>query len=355
MIARPPSNLPQVAADRGCLLGEAPAWHPLENRVYWVDASAGTLCRFDPSAGTSETVTLHEKIHRCVVRSEGGLLLLTHGGALRSWRDGMAGTVVESVPWGGTRLDSAACDPAGRLFCLARRAGSRTGELFRMDLDGSVERIFSDAACAGGLAFSHDGGLMYWADTVSREVSVHRRDPATGALSGRQLIARLPESLGAPHGLALDAKGFLWIPMWGGSCVLRLAPGGKEERRVYFTARLLTGAAFGGEGLRELYVTSAGGDNRKENGSAAGALFRYRAGVRGALEPPCRVGPRPAARSPAGLTLAGVTAIMQRHFSGEVQWQRLIAGKACGARCVTGAGHARSARERPSRSCTSSR
>lgn len=295
MIARPPSNLPQVAADRGCALGEGPVWHPLENRVYWVDASSGALCRFDPSAGTSETVALGEKIHRCIARSDGGLLLVTHGGALRGWRGGMTDTVLESVPWGGARLDSAACDPAGRLFCQARRAGSRTGPLFRVDLDGGIEKVFADSACSGGLAFSPDGRLMYWADTVSREVSVLRREPSTGALSGRQLIVRLPESLGAPHGLALDVKGFLWIPMWGGSCVLRLAPGGKEERRVYFTARLPSGVAFGGSDGRELYVTSGGGDNRKENGSAAGALFRYRAGVRGVPQPLCQVGQRPGA------------------------------------------------------------
>jgi len=105
---------------------------------------------------------------------------------------------------------------------------------------------------------------------------------ASGALTGGSMIARLPQSLGAPRGIALDAKGFIWVALWGGSCVVRLSPAGKEERRVYFTARLLSGLAFGGEDGRELFVTSGGGDNRRENGPAAGALFSFRPGVKGA-------------------------------------------------------------------------
>ncbi len=67
-------------------------------------------------------------------------------------------------------------------------------------------------------------------------------------------------------------------------------PAGKEEQRIYFPASLVVGIAFGGEDLRDLYVTTAGGDNKKENGPGAGALYRVRPGVRGVAGFCSRVG-----------------------------------------------------------------
>jgi D-xylonolactonase len=41
---------------------------------------------------------------------------------------------------------------------------------------------------------------------------------------------------------------------------------------------------FGGEDLMDIYVTTAGGDNKTENGPGAGALFRLRLGIKGVPE-----------------------------------------------------------------------
>jgi D-xylonolactonase len=38
-----------------------------------------------------------------------------------------------------------------------------------------------------------------------------------------------------------------------------------------------------------MYVTTAGGNNKEENGAAAGALFRLRLGVQGLPEYPSRI------------------------------------------------------------------
>jgi D-xylono/L-arabinono-1,4-lactonase len=79
----------------------------------------------------------------------------------------------------------------------------------------------------------------------------------------------------------VDAKGFVWSAACGGSCAVRFSPEGKEEQREYFPAVLVTGLALGGEDGRDLYATTAGGDDRKANGPGAGALYRFRPGVRG--------------------------------------------------------------------------
>jgi D-xylonolactonase len=38
---------------------------------------------------------------------------------------------------------------------------------------------------------------------------------------------------------------------------------------------------FGGDDYRDMYITTAGGDDKGSNGIDAGALFRARVGVRG--------------------------------------------------------------------------
>ncbi len=291
MIPRTPTNLPRVVSDRGCTFGSAPQWHAGEGRLYWVDRANGSLHSFEPTRGASQVVTLEEKVHLAVIQEDGGLLLLTRSGGLATWRAGALSVISASTPWGANgSVDAAACDPAGRVFCAARPADGREDALYVISRDGSIGQAAADAGRTRGIAITRDGSLMYCADAASREITSRRLDTRDGALSPRVVIAHLPESLGAPHGLAIDAKGFLWVPTWGGACVLRISASGKEEQRVYFTARLLSGISFGGEGLREMYVTSGGGEARKENGPTAGALFGYRPGVRGAAAFGSRVG-----------------------------------------------------------------
>ncbi len=49
-------------------------------------------------------------------------------------------------------------------------------------------------------------------------------------------------------------------------------------------ARKVTSLTFGGDSLMDIYVTTAGGDDREANGPAAGALLRLRLGIRGLPE-----------------------------------------------------------------------
>ncbi|MFQ6043969.1 MAG: hypothetical protein ACE5PV_24210 [Candidatus Poribacteria bacterium] len=46
---------------------------------------------------------------------------------------------------------------------------------------------------------------------------------------------------------------------------------------------------FGGEDYNDIYVTTAGGANKEEEGSGDGALFRLNPGVRGLPEFPSRI------------------------------------------------------------------
>ena len=90
--------------------------------------------------------------------------------------------------------------------------------------------------------------------------------------------------------MTVDAEGCVWSARWDGGCLVRYTPDGKEERRISFPARKVSSAIFGGEDYRDLYVTTAGGQNKEQEGAGAGALFRVRPGVAGVPEFVSRIG-----------------------------------------------------------------
>ncbi len=87
-----------------------------------------------------------------------------------------------------------------------------------------------------------------------------------------------------PDGMTIDSEGYLWSAQWDGSCLIRYTPDGREDRRIEFPAKKVSSLTFGGSDLSDIYVTTAGGDNPRENGKDAGALFRLNIGVRGVAE-----------------------------------------------------------------------
>ena len=83
--------------------------------------------------------------------------------------------------------------------------------------------------------------------------------------------------------MTIDAEGGLWVALWGGGAIHRYLDG-QLDRRIRLPVSQPTSCTFGGEGLDELYVTSAwqglsAGERRGQ--PLAGAVFRVRPGVRG--------------------------------------------------------------------------
>jgi sugar lactone lactonase YvrE len=88
--------------------------------------------------------------------------------------------------------------------------------------------------------------------------------------------------------MTVDAEGFVWTALFGGSAVHRYAPDGTLDRAVKIPAPAVTSVAFGGADLDELFITTASMKieagllpSITEQPPEAGALFRYRPGVRG--------------------------------------------------------------------------
>ncbi|NLT72709.1 MAG: SMP-30/gluconolactonase/LRE family protein [Chloroflexi bacterium] len=282
---------PVIVADYRCVTGEGPLWHPDEGRLYWVDIPTGRLFRLDPATGAHEQCYSGPAVGGFTLQADGKLLLFMEQGAIRLWHDGFCETIVESIPReSDSRFNDVIADPEGRVFCGTMATAAHEGRLYRLDPDGSLHVVLEDVGISNGMGFTPDARGLYYTDTRARRIDLFDYDRATGEICNRRVFSPVPEGEGGPDGMTVDAEGMVWSARWNGSCVVRLDAQGRETRRITFPAKKVSCPAFGGAGYADLYITTAGGDNKEEEGAGAGALYRVDAGVCGVPEYRSRIG-----------------------------------------------------------------
>ena len=262
--------------------GEGPIWDPHAQALRWVDMLAGDVL----------TLRSGEEADRCHVgdvaaairpRTGGGLVVAVERGFLLVWPDGRMGAVHEAFTASDVRMNDGGCDPQGRFYCgsMAYDASPGRGALYRFDPDGTITLVLDDVTISNGMAWSADGGLLYYIDSPTGRVDAFSFDPDRADLSRRRPVVRIPEDAGMPDGMAVDADGGLWVALWGGGAVHRYTPDGRLDTVVRLPVTQVTACAFGGADLETLFITTS--RQRVEAGEqpAAGALFTVTPGVRG--------------------------------------------------------------------------
>ena len=276
---------PELVADYQCHTGEGPLWHPLEKLLYWTDIPTGRMFRFDPSSGEHEQFYRGEIVGGFTIQEDGGLLLFMARGAVALWRDGGLDYVIEETPGErDSRFNDVIADPAGRVFCGTMSTPERLGRLYRLDLDGPLTQVLEGIGTSNGMGFTPDRRQMYYTDTRARHIYLFDYDVETGALANQRVFVETPAGQGGPDGMTVDAEGFVWSARWDGSSLYRYTPEGQEERRVRFPAKKVSSVTFGGQDLSDIYVTTAGGQNKAEEGPGAGGLFRLNLTIKGVPE-----------------------------------------------------------------------
>ena len=184
------------------------------------------------------------------------------------------------------RFNDGKCDPAGRFWAgtlsLNRQPGAAS--LYCLDPDGGVRTMLRGLTNSNGIAWSLDRTAMYHIDTPTRRVTAYDYDVATGEIENPRTAIVVPPEAGKPDGMTIDAEGMLWIALWKGGCVGRWDPHSGAIGDDCRPARQTTSCAFGGPGLRDLYITTAriGLSEADLAGQPhAGGLFRARPGVAG--------------------------------------------------------------------------
>jgi sugar lactone lactonase YvrE len=275
----------EIVADYACETGENPLWHPLEKRLYWTDIPTGRLFRYDPASGVHEQIYQGRPVGGFTFEAGGGLLLFRDRGNIVLWREGETTEIIEEIPAEqDSRFNDVIADPVGRVYCGTMSSRQSRGRLYRLDRDGCIAQVLDEIACSNGLGFTPDLKALYYTDSYAREIYRFDYRADRGILSNRRIFATIPEGEGLPDGLTVDVLGRVWSALWDGSGIVRFDRQGHVEARLSLPARKVSSLTFGGESLRDLYVTTAGGNAREENGTWAGALFRITTNTRGRPE-----------------------------------------------------------------------
>lgn len=268
----------ELIADYACETGENPLWHPIERRLYWCDIPNGRLFRYDPATGIHERCFEGRPIGGFTIQADGALLLFMDRGTIALWRDGCVTEVVSEIAGEHhSRFNDVIADPRGRVFCGTMSSNESKGTLYRLDPDGSLYPILRGIGCSNGMAFTLDRKGLYYTDSFAREIYLFDYSMEDGSLTNQRVFARFTEGDGLPDGAALDSSGCLWSAIWNGGCLVRFSAGGKIDRKIAVPARKTSSLTFGGEGYSDIYITTAGGNTKEEDGQLAGALFRIKA------------------------------------------------------------------------------
>jgi sugar lactone lactonase YvrE len=279
----------ELVLDAAAQLGEGPLWDTRDHVLRWTDIAGRELHRYDPATGIDDVVTVDREVGALVPRASGGLMLAVRGG-FAGYDDGQLGPLRLLVEVEGdqpqVRMNDGKCDSAGRFYAstMASDAGGGAGALWRLDADLSVHRLVDGLTVGNGMAWTADGSTMYFIDTTTHRVDAFTVDVATGALSDRRPVVHIPPEDGLPDGMCIDDEGCLWVALWDGWAVRRYSPAGELLAVVALPVARVTCPTFGGPGLDELYVTTAGiglDDEARAKQPEAGGVFRAGVGVSG--------------------------------------------------------------------------
>ena len=272
-------------------LGESPFWHPLEQRLYWVDIPGRRVLRVAvdglQAIGAVEQWPLDEE-PGCIapVRglASGALVLALRSGMYLASQWGGPLRLLAAAPYDTTRLrfNDGKCDAQGRFWAgsLNEAKDQALGMLYRLDTRG-LQPMMDGVTTANGLAWSPDGRTLYWADTAAHQVRAFDFDPDTGQLSGGRLFHQMParpvgwtwgSSLpygGRPDGAAVDAQGCYWSAQYEGQRLLRLSPSGEVLSAIPCPVPCPSMPCFGGPALKTLFITTS------RQGRSAQELLQY--------------------------------------------------------------------------------
>jgi len=273
-------------------LGEGPVWSHTRERLYWVDIDAGLVHSFDPVTGNNYTWNAGVKVGAVVPRSEkagGGLVLATEKGfALFEGEDKGPEYIVDpEADNPDTRFNDGKCDPAGR-FWAGTMSYSRTrgaANLWCLDKDHSVAKWVTGVTVSNGIAWSLDQKTMYYIDSNEFAVVAFEYDRDSGAIADPKPVVIVPQEMGKPDGMCIDAEGKLWVALFRGGVVARWDPDdGSLLEMVKIPALHVTACAFGGKDMNTLYVTTArepADSQQLAKYPQAGGLFALEPDVKG--------------------------------------------------------------------------
>ena len=270
-------------------LGEGPRWNAQEQWLYWVDIDSGLFFRLDPLTGLLETQAIGQPLGCLAFRAAGGLLLAARDG-LAFWNPGKPLQWIATPEQGkpDARFNDGVVDRQGRFWAGTMTESGATSSLYRLDPDGTLQRMVSGVMISNGLGWSPDNRRMYYCDSPRKLIYRYDFDPLAGTISNRQVFVDNAGNPGEPDGLVVDREGCVWCAHCFGGRVVRYDPDGRTVHTIHLPTTATTACTFGGQNLDELYITTSRRlltEAQRQDEPSAGDLFRVKTDVQGLPEP----------------------------------------------------------------------
>lgn len=147
--------------------------------------------------------------------------------------------------------DLAICQD-GTLFASDPNWKEGTGNLWRIDTDGSSVLLEDKMGTTNGVEVSPDEKTLYVNESVQRKVWAYDLDPEKN-ISNKRLIHEFPDF--GMDGMRCDTEGNLYVTRHGKGTVAILSPEGKLLNEVVLKGKKPSNIAFGGKNGRTCYIT----------------------------------------------------------------------------------------------------
>jgi xylono-1,5-lactonase len=268
------------------ILGEGPLWSAAEQAVWFVDIKAPAIHRYHPASGDKRTWMAPARVGFVLPTTGGGFIAGLKTGLHRFNPETGNFTLLHVVePHApNNRLNDGFVDRQGFLWfgSMDDTEEEPSGALYQLGDMGCLRRDLGYVV-SNGPAESPDGRVLYHTDTLAGIIYAFDR-ARIGTLTNKRIFTRLPPGGGYPDGPIVDAEGCVWTGVFGGWGLQRYSPNGEPLQKIRLPCSAVTKAAFAGDDLRTLYITTAhvalNAEERKQQ-PLAGGLFRAHVDVPG--------------------------------------------------------------------------
>lgn len=272
-------------------LGEGPFWSAAEKALWFVDIFEKQLHRFEPDTGRRQSWTAPAKVSFVLPEARGSFLVGLPGAVARFHAQTGAFEILARLEadYPQNRLNDGCIDRQGRLWFGSMDEDGRQNSAAIYHWGAEPAPLLADGGycISNGPAFSPDGRTFYATDTLDH-VLYRFTVSENGELGQKTPLIRFKPEEGFPDGTSVDAEGCLWVAFLDGWCVRRFSPDGKEVAKVKLPCARVTKLAFGGDGLKTAYVTTArhGLEPQDLAGQPlAGGVFAFEVDVPGLPQP----------------------------------------------------------------------
>lgn len=229
-----------------------------DGNLYCVNiGSVGTIARITPAGEASLFTTLPAGSRGNGIRfDESGTMYVAdyagHNVLLVEMRTGVVSVLAHEPRM--NQPNDLARDMNGRLYASDPSWSGNSGQLWRIDPDGTVTLLETGMGTTNGVEVGPDEATLYVNESNQRNVWAYDLSP-DGEVANKRLLLQFDDF--GMDGMRCDVEGNLYVTRYGKGTVAVVSPAGDVVREIDVVATNPTNIAFGGPDGRTAYVTTA--------------------------------------------------------------------------------------------------